>query len=122
MRSKQSLSVTLTIALSFLLAGCNQAPSSSEVEQLSQAWKEKIKSLSGSSKEEASEEISKLFVHEYHVEEIPLDADVSEIQTHLQKLGLERWDCFHIERRATGMLLLCKRQPKTYLRYIPRLF
>lgn len=71
-------------------------------------------------KKSTTAEIEKLFVFEYKVFDLGDDTSLSKIEEQLQKLGEERWECFHIERFETRLSAFCKRRPKTYLRYIPR--
>jgi len=73
-------------------------------------------------KELTTEEVEKLFVFEYLVSDAPPQSSTAELQETLTKLGQERWECFHIERTAETLRIFCKRRPKTYLRYIPRVF
>ena len=69
-----------------------------------------------------TEEISKLSTFEYKVAEFKSNITNEELQTKLEELGQERWDCFHVERQTFTLTFFCKRRPKTYLRYIPKLF
>jgi hypothetical protein len=68
----------------------------------------------------ATEEVEKLFTFEYHVAEFPIEEKKDVLNDELAKLGKERWDCFHIEPRKEVIRLYCKRRPKSYLRYIPK--
>lgn len=70
----------------------------------------------------ANQEVEKLFTFEYTVKELPIESTGTEINETLSELGLERWECFHVEEKTTFIRLYCKRRPKTYLRYVPRMF
>lgn len=120
MSGVKSLLVTLLLAL---LPACKDSPPLPDGVQ--KAWEQAkgtVDRLSSSSQEAASDEIEKLFVFEYRVEEIDRQAAGEEIEERLSALGKERWDCFHIEEHGGVLRIFCKRNPKTYLKYIPRLF
>lgn len=72
-------------------------------------------------KENASAEMEKLFRLEYRVVEIK-NGSSSEIEQQLTALGNDRWDCFHAESSRNALLFFCKRAPKTYLRYLLKMF
>lgn len=73
-------------------------------------------------KQSATGEVEKLYIFEYKVAEFSLDATAGEIESELNSLGKERWECFASERTEKNLRVMCKRRPKTYLRYIPRMF
>lgn len=77
--------------------------------------KDKVSGLAG-------DEIEKLHALEYRVEEIPWSSEIDELNQRLAELGRDRWDCFHLERAFDVNRIYCKRRPKSYLRYIPRVF
>lgn len=70
----------------------------------------------------AQEELEKLFVFEYKVHEFSSKPTSLSIETELARLGKERWECFYIDLSSSTPRAVCKRRPKTYLRYIPRVF
>jgi len=87
------------------------------IKELTQEYtkKEKIEELT-------TDEFEKLFTYEYKVSEFSLELSVQEIEEGFQKLGKDRWECFDIEKDEESYKVFCKRKPKTYLRYIPRVF
>lgn len=72
----------------------------------------------------AREEVDKLMQVEYLVEELPANISGANLQSKLSALGGERWDCFgiHLSADGTHLKVLCKRKPKSYLRYLTRSF
>jgi hypothetical protein len=72
----------------------------------------------------AQDEVDKLMQVEYLVEEIPGTSSKKALQDHLSKLGADRWECFSISPGSDGTMLrlVCKRKPKSYLRYLTRSF
>ena len=72
--------------------------------------------------ESASREMEKLFVFEYHVEDIARDNSAKEMEARLARLGRDRWECYHVEPIDKSLRFFCKRRPKTYLKYIPKMF
>jgi hypothetical protein len=125
------LRAALLLTIITALSACQSGEGGSKLEQLNkefektmQSAKEAIDGLKPHQREleeKAASEAEKLFSFEYHVAEVAKDASPAEIEKILHELGKERWDCFHVEPRKNSLLFLCKRQPKTYLRYIPRL-
>ena len=67
-------------------------------------------------------ELHKLHSLEYKLIEIDASASSSDIEQNLAELGSERWDCFHIQPLDKTLRVFCKRSPKTFLKYIPRVF
>ncbi len=115
------------LVLPLVLASCKSpAPEvTDEVQKKWEAAKSKISSLAPEAEalqEKAGGELDKLFVFEYRVEEIQRNASKDEMEEILGRLGKERWDCFHIQPEGDALRLFCKRNPKTYLKYIPRIF
>lgn len=70
----------------------------------------------------AGSELEKLFSFEYKVVDLTHEQSAVEIESSLNALGRERWDCFSVQPRDFGLRLTCKRAPKTVLKYIPRMF
>ena len=69
---------------------------------------------------QASGEVEKLFIFEYKVFDLKKEESTQSIEEELNRLGKERWQCFHVEPLEKDFRFFCKRRPKTYLRYIPR--
>jgi len=125
---------TLTISLlgALLLCSCQDSGQSrgfdkfeEELSRTLQSAKEHFEKIAPEREKlerKAQAEAEKLFVFEYHVEEFGRETKTDQIRNKLAELGKNRWDCFHIEPRGNYLLLFCKRQPKTYLKYIPRMF
>jgi hypothetical protein len=118
--------IVTTLALLALLSACNPS-SSPEAEALLKEMNRAVESVKGSLGTNeldslASQEVEKLFVFEYNVVELPSGQSTEQLNEQLSELGKERWDCFHVEEKETQIRLFCKRRPKTYLRYIPRVF
>jgi hypothetical protein len=72
----------------------------------------------------ARDEVDKLMQVEYRVEEVPANISGSILEKKLTTLGEDRWDCFGVHLSADGshLKILCKRKPKSYLRYLTRSF
>lgn len=84
---------------------------------------EGLKSAPEDIKSMAEGEVEKLFALEYKVFELEtLATSAADLEKKLIELGKERWDCFHTQQHQTKTFFLCKRYPKTYLRYLPRMF
>ena len=118
------------IALIALTTGCDRSPIDQKSlgqasEQLNKTAKDAMNLFDGQTKElsEATQqEFDKLSQWEYRVEELDPGLSVADMQQRLSSLGIERWDCFHAEPAQSKLRLFCKRHPKTYLRYLPRMF
>ena len=94
-------------------------------EGVSKAWEQArsaVDKISPEVQQRTSGEVEKLFVFEYHVEDIESGRSADELKERLTALGRDRWDCFHIEPQEQGLRVFCKRNPKTFLKYIPRIF
>ncbi|MCB0309623.1 MAG: hypothetical protein KDD42_00225 [Bdellovibrionales bacterium] len=122
--------IFLLVAL--FLVGCNSSEEESQAQSLSNEFERlvekmarKFDELTPSSSDVhklTTAEVEKLFTYEYKTLELSADAGPKEIETKLAELGADRWDCFYAERVNKALLFYCKRRPKTYLRYIPRVF
>lgn len=119
-------------ALSFILPAAGCGPSGSEeldavgsqLKELLKRAEKKIDGLAPQTQEmgeATSQELEKLFTFEYKVVEFAKDAPGVEIERELQGLGQDRWECFAAETNGRDLRVFCKRRPRTYLRYIPRL-
>ena len=82
----------------------NKAPSTEEIQSMTQ------------------EELEKLSAFEYKVEDFNKSMSASDVESALQTLGRDRWECFQVIQVEDNIRVFCKRPPKTYLRYIPRVF
>ena len=72
-----------------------------------------------------AQEIKKLQQFEYKVVELPIETNSTGIESSLNTLGRERWDCSYLKQSQTSsesLRFLCKRRPFTPLRFIPRTF
>ncbi len=81
-----------------------QAPSTDEIQSMTQ------------------EELEKLSTFEYKVEDFNKSMSAANIESSLKTLGKDRWECFQVLEFDEKIRVFCKRLPKTYLRYIPRIF
>ena len=68
----------------------------------------------------AEAEVEKLFAFEYKVVSLSQAQSSQQLEAALNQLGKDRWECFQVVQMQDGDSLICKRAPKTYLRYIPR--
>jgi hypothetical protein len=71
---------------------------------------------------QAQGEVEKLFSFEYRVTDFPETLSAQDLEIELGNLGKDRWECFQALNINKNLRVLCRRVPKTYLRYIPRLF
>lgn len=117
----------LLLCLLFLIS-CDQGSENSEIQRLTkeldqtlQEAHEFFQGATSTGTGMATKEVEKLFTFEYRVEEFENSLTSEELQDKLQELGQERWECFHAEPLAKSLRFFCKRRPKTYLRYIPKL-
>lgn len=136
----QKKTIFLILAVIFTIIGCksNEKPSepskheatkidsmgnkiTSKVDQLL-AEIEKYKPQADDLSKQSQAEVEKLFTFEYLSQDFPLELSSEDLQTELQKLGNQRWECFQILIVKDKIRAICKRHPKTYLRYIPKVF
>jgi hypothetical protein len=123
MFSKRLSPAFLTILIvTGVLFGCSSGDSNDGIFGAVNKFGETVSTRSREMKESASVEMEKLFTFEYRVLEIPTASTSEEIQKILELAGKERWDCFHIESQNASLRIFCKRNPKTALKYIPRVF
>jgi hypothetical protein len=92
-----------------------------QVQQAVDASSDAIEQASKLSTADAISEIEKLRQLEYRVLTFASAVSASEMEAALIKAGMERWDCFHLEKRSgtEELLVFCKRNPHTPLRYLP---
>ena len=110
-----------------LYCGCKESPiDQHQISDLEQ----KFSSLTASAKQVFSgseisvEELKKLRQLEYAVFNISSNQTNEQIANFLSNKGLERWDCFHVEKQKTAdeaidLIFFCKRPVETPLRYLP---
>jgi len=123
------LNALLIVSVLPALIGCDASSKDVEgvrqqLEALVDKANRQVESLSSSPEEvseKASAELEKLFTFEYKVVDFRRDSNSASIQRALNELGQDRWECFQLIQVDSGMAVLCKRRPKTYLRYIPRM-
>ena len=123
------LKALLIVAVLPVLVGCDAGSKDVEgvrqqLEALVDKANRQVESLSSSPEEvseKASAELEKLFTFEYKVVDFRGDTSSASIQRALNELGQDRWECFQLIPVDAGLAALCKRRPKTYLRYIPRM-
>lgn len=118
---------SLLLCLVFLF-GCEQGADNPELQRLTKELDKTLQEAhqffegaTSTGNELATKEVEKLFTFEYRVEELNNTLSPEEMQEKLQELGQDRWECFHAEPQAKSLRFFCKRRPKTYLRYIPKL-
>lgn len=114
--------------ITLTLSGCERSVDESQFDKITRSVQDsissatkKISELTPSSNELSSlttEEIEKLFNFEYKVIELESTLPNSEIEGKLSQLGIDRWECFHVEKNGAFLRIFCKRRPKTFLRYI----
>lgn len=124
---KKHLMIAIFLGTLLLLPSCKRPDSNDGIipkgiKQSIRSAKDTVADLTSDGSEMAQGEVEKLFVFEYKVVEFQMDLPASELQESLTLLGRERWDCFHVEPQELSNRFFCKRRPKTYLRYIPRVF
>lgn len=117
---------TLVIILSCCSA-CKESPVN---EQDLSNLEHKLDSLTSAAKQVWSktevpnlsvDELKKLRQLEYSVFSISSNSTSEEIGKFLSEKGLDRWDCFHVEKEhnENNLLFYCKRPVETPLRYLP---
>jgi hypothetical protein len=111
--------LTLTIICLIYCTGCDSNP---EISRTVDKVKNSLSEITGENQKIASKEVEKLFIYEYQVLDLPLTASADVIQANLSNLGKERWNCFQIDRNKTNINIICKRRPKSYLRYVTNIF
>ena len=72
-------------------------------------------------------ELQKVWQVEYDVFTFAGGVSDKELKAELNRLGAERWNCFHVERipplrpsDGSELRVFCKRTPETPFRYLPR--
>lgn len=67
----------------------------------------------------AKEDIGKMGAWEYHVVLVPRTADIPSLEKRLNKLGVERWECYWMEKVPDGHRMFFKRPSRSYLKTVP---
>ena len=123
----------LAIGLSAVLIGCESADGgkssldgvNATLKQAKRTARDTVEALSPHTDaigDLANEEVEKLMKLEYHVHTLANDLSTEELNEQLAELGRQRWDCFDTQAHETGLMIFCKRRPKSYLRYLGKLF
>lgn len=109
------------------ISSCRQSPVNKEdIRNLG----DQINSLTTTAKEVFSssdisvDELKKLRQLEYAIFSFPSSDSNEQIAKFLSGKGLDRWDCFHVEKQRTKeneieLAFYCKRPVETPLRYLP---
>lgn len=123
--------IVFLIIFALIFSAC-QSPETNRIQEVLEDFKASLKDAKRSVEDNTpdtkkiktgtAEEVEKLFSFEYKVEEYPNKAGAKDLQSKLEALGQERWECFYIQEVGTKLRVYCKRRPKTYLQYIPRMF
>ena len=116
------------MAISLSVLGCERGDGSAGVSEKLEALMAKterqLENL-GSTHQEvcevASSEVQKLFNYEYKLVALVEESGRKGIEAALNELGQDRWDCFQVVPVEGQLTAVCKRRPKTPLRYIPRM-
>ena len=117
------------LILALLLMACDSKSKLEDIQQgISKQVGELQKTIEGLKPvqkdltQQASTEVEKLYIYEYKVAELAKTLSNTDLEKELTALGAERWDCFHVEAIDNNLKVFCKRKPKTYLNYVPRVF
>lgn len=119
------------------LVGCDSKSKTAEIQNQLANLTKSVSELVGDSSttKDAMDEFRKLQQYEYKLQSFPADTMPIELEAALNRLGKERWECFHVDKRTATVLneptdparpvraeivLFCKRRPETPLRFIPR--
>ncbi len=89
-----------------------------EIQRLYEKAKEKGERVPKDIYEWAREDVQGIGDWEYKILTVDHPAP-EQLQKQLNELGVERWDCFWVERRGDDVVLYLKRPSRTYLRHIP---
>lgn len=116
------------VAVLVAVAGCNSKQDTShvgrQIDQLMESTERSLESLGAEHEgvsEAASAELKKVFNFEYKALRLPEGASLEGLESSLNQAGQDRWDCFQVILHDSHLVALCKRPPKTPLRYIPRI-
>ena len=118
----------ILLLIACVLSACQQVDNESlreladELQVTLKQAKAGVQSLTEKGQSLTTEELEKLFIWEYRVEEVKVQTSSAELQTLLAELGRERWECFAVTVHGEQLRLYLKRHPRSYLRYLPRAF
>ncbi len=116
---KRFFALALLLLATALLSACPEdTPTFDDIYPAAESLQRKTSEAADS----AGEEVNKVFTFEYRVLDIPQAASRAHIERELNAAGQEMWECFDMKEYGDSFRFFCKRRPKTYLRYIPRLF
>ena len=115
-----------------LVTSCNQQSTTKQIDELKESYNQLTDKIAKKVSEEyqagekqvsklTDNEIKKLRTIEYKVIDIELDLNSSDIEKKLAELGVDRWDCFHIEKQTNQLKAFCKRVPLSHLRTLARI-
>ncbi len=118
--------LALLALLALGLASCDYLPDKKRVtDEAAELTKAATQQLMRNS-DVPIEEVRKLRQFEYRVFRLPLSSEPAEIESTLNKLGQERWNCYHVERikgeHDFELQFFCRRMPATPLMYVPKGF
>lgn len=120
--SRVLLIITTCIAV-LALHGCDFMPKLSDGEKALEMIRREAYDILGNS-EKTLEEIKKLHQIEYKIVTMSLSQPISEIESALNTLGKDRWNCFKFEPHTANtatqeLLVFCSRPVYTPIRYLP---
>lgn len=72
--------------------------------------------------QKTQEQVNKVVRFEYKVVALPSDVTSEQLETTLNTLGMERWECFSILPREKGVTVSCRRVPYALLRSMLKVF
>lgn len=90
----------------------------SHVEKMYQDAKQRGETTATSAKDWVLDDISRMGAWEYKTLSVASN-DPSEIESKLNELGAQRWDCFHADQRGATTTFYFKKPTRSYLRQIP---
>lgn len=117
----------ITLLLLLFLTACDGSVSDStqQVNEIYEQAKKSVLDITPDGQqisESAQEEIDKLFRIEYHTMKMDKHSSLESIQATLTKLGEDRWECFDTRTVEEELQILCHRRPRSYLRYLLKMF
>jgi hypothetical protein len=125
--------LAMPVATLLMIAGCSgsggeNAPGSAavegdpglwdEVERLYEQARATGEQVPGDVYDWLKEDLNHIGDWEYRVIAVS-DLAETELETTMNELGLERWECFAVVRESDAVHLFFKRPVKSYLRHIP---
>jgi hypothetical protein len=116
------------LAAALCALGCDRDKGKQAQDMLDSLVTSSERVLSGAgnlSSEDALKEVRKLRQWEYQVISLPIETKPALIEARLDAEGMERWECFSVERtrdpetEKLNWLIICRRHPDTPLVYVP---